>query len=43
MKDTDSAKIELRGYVFIMLMRTANMLKEEKAKLEAEKAAKNAT
>ena len=43
MKDTDPAKIELRGYVFIMLMRTANMLKEEKAKLEAEKAAKNAT
>ena len=52
-KNTDPARIELRGYVFIMLMRTNNMLKEfakeeariaaEEAKKAAEEAAKNAT
>jgi hypothetical protein len=42
MKDINPTRIELRGYVFIMLMRTANMLKEE-ARIAAEEAAKNAT
>ena len=52
-KDIDPARIELRGYGFIMLMRTNNMLKEyaeeeariaaEEAKKAAEEAAKNAT
>jgi hypothetical protein len=29
MKNTDPSRIEVKGYVFIMLMRTANMLKEQ--------------
>ena len=41
-KDINPTRIELRGYVFIMLMRTGNLLKEQ-ARIAAEEAAKNAT
>jgi len=43
MKDVDPTMIEVRWYVFIMLMRTSNMLKEQQAKEATERAAKNTT